>query len=595
MKNPYLYLLQTAWKYAEGRRWNFAFAYTSFVIANLILMTEPLVFAYFLNTIQIGGPKVLETSMLILGLYASLQFFFWIFHGFARVVERTNSFHITTNCRISLFQKTSELPLKWHKDHHSGEIMSRIDKAINAMRTFTSNGFVYIETIIRFVASIAAMSILFPWSGLSALIFGVIIMYLIFAFDKILINHQKEKNERWHKANAVFYDYVINIITVITLRLEKLAKNEVLRKIMHIFPIEKRYNIINEWKWFAISMGLAILNFVILALYVYQHLSAGETILIGGLVAIFQYAQRLRDSFFRFAWQYEDLVWHATDLRSLEPIIKSHEKLEKKGKKIEKMRDWNNIIIDKLSFKYEDEEHYIHTLKNIHVELKKGQKIAFVGESGSGKSTMMTLIRGLEDPDSLNLKIDGKEYASMRVLSDHVTLIPQEPEIFENTIKYNVTIGLRHSKKELDEVCKIARFENVLKRLPNGFKTNIKEKGVNLSGGEKQRLALARGLFAAKHSSIILMDEPTSSVDPENETKIYEGIFRKFKDQCIISSVHRLHLLPKFDMLYLFEKGEIVGSGSFDDLLKSNKRFQEIWKLYQDTLSQDNSSDSAYI
>ena len=106
------------------------------------------------------------------------------------------------------------------------------------------------------------------------------------------------------------------------------------------------------------------------------------------------------------------------------------------------------------------------------------------------------------------------------------TLIPQDPEIFDNTIEYNITAGLSHRVEDVEIAAEIACFSKVLARLSDGLQTDIKEKGVNLSGGEKQRLALARGVFAARDSSLILLDEPTSSVDPVNEAEIYRNLFR---------------------------------------------------------------------
>ena len=125
----------------------------------------------------------------------------------------------------------------------------------------------------------------------------------------------------------------------------------------------------------------------------------------------------------------------------------------------------------------------------------------------------------------------------------------------------------------------MAQLENVVGRLPKGIDTGVLEKGVSLSGGEKQRLALARGLLAAKDSDILLLDEPTSSVDSINEIRIHDNIFREFKDKTIISSIHRLHLLDKFDYIYLLSKGKIVGEGTFEEL-KSNPRFRKMWKKY---------------
>jgi ABC-type multidrug transport system fused ATPase/permease subunit len=114
-----------------------------------------------------------------------------------------------------------------------------------------------------------------------------------------------------------------------------------------------------------------------------------------------------------------------------------------------------------------------------------------------------------------------------------------------------------------------------------GVDTNIAEKGVNLSGGEKQRLALARGLFFARDSQLILLDEPTSSVDTYNERLIYTSVLSKFKDKCLVSSIHKLHLLDLFDRIYVLEGGKVVESGDFYQLLKRNGALARMWKHYQ--------------
>ena len=156
-----------------------------------------------------------------------------------------------------------------------------------------------------------------------------------------------------------------------------------------------------------------------------------------------------------------------------------------------------------------------------------------------------------------------------------MTLIPQDPELFNDSIGYNITLGIPTKKDEVLEVIEMAQFKNTLSRLPSGLSTNVLEKGVSLSGGEKQSLALARGLLAAKKSDIVLLDEPTSSVDSINEIRIHDNIFEKYRNKTIISSIHKLHLLPKFDYIYMFDKGKIVAEGTYGDMQK-NFQFRNI-------------------
>ena len=127
----------------------------------------------------------------------------------------------------------------------------------------------------------------------------------------------------------------------------------------------------------------------------------------------------------------------------------------------------------------------------------------------------------------------------------------------------------------------MACLNPVLELLSNGIDTDIRERGVNLSGGQKQRLALARALFAAKDSSILLLDEPTSSLDPVTEAIVYDRIFAGLPDTCIVSSVHRLHLLSRFDRIYVMDRGRIVEEGSFTELIAREGALHRMWAAQQ--------------
>jgi len=249
-------------------------------------------------------------------------------------------------------------------------------------------------------------------------------------------------------------------------------------------------------------------------------------------------------------------------------------------------KKWQEIFFKDISFSYNKENKIIH-LNDINLKIKRKQKIALVGESGSGKSTILSLIRGLYEIEAGEIYCDGKLLTKgINSINDCVTLIPQEPEIFDNTFKYNITMDLPTSEEELNKIISMSQLKSVLEKLPNGLDTKVTEKGVSLSGGEKQRLALARGLLAALNSDILLLDEPTSSVDSLNEIKIHEKIFDKFKEKTIISSIHRLHLLDKFDYIYLFSKGKIIAQGTFEKI-KENPAFSNMWKKYNKEKSID--------
>lgn len=152
--------------------------------------------------------------------------------------------------------------------------------------------------------------------------------------------------------------------------------------------------------------------------------------------------------------------------------------------------------------------------------------------------------------------------------------------MFATTIRENITLGIEYTDQHIKIFTDLARFTDVIEGLPKKLESSIVEKGVNLSGGEKQRLALARGLMASADKRIVLLDEPTSSVDFHNELEIYKNIFEAFPDKTIISSVHRLHLLSLFDQVYFFKNGKIIASGNFETLQKSSPDFQELWQKY---------------
>jgi ABC-type multidrug transport system fused ATPase/permease subunit len=431
-----------------------------------------------------------------------------------------------------------------------------------------------------------------PLFGTFALGLGALAVAIILVFDKPFIRTLDEVNEKEHVVSSTLFDGLSNVITVITLRLQARMEGTLLEKFGHIFPPFRKNTLVNEWKWFVTDMLVGLIYVVVIIGYVWQHWTPGETFLLGGLVTLVGYVERFTSVFHNVAYLYTDVVRYATDVRTAMLIPEAYAAQHLPESQAALPEDWKLIEIQGLHFSHYAEEaaaaaggmRRMAGLDGVNIRLERGKRVALVGESGSGKSTLLAVLRGLYmAAPGCRVRIDGIEQPEgLALLSDHVTLFPQEPEIFENTIEYNITLGLPHDAREIDGICRQVHFTEVAAQLPKGLQSHIVEKGVNLSGGQKQRLALARGVFAARDSDLVLLDEPTSSVDPKTELRIYEELFREFSDKVMVSSLHRLHLLRHFDYIYVMDQGRIVSEGTLQQLLSGSPAFRELWE-HQET------------
>ena len=581
MKNPYLAMLGTAWLYARQEKRQYVLVYILFMLANIIGAMHPLLFGWFVNVIQQQNASVPDVAGRYAVAFVGLKVLEWAFHGPARVMERRLAFNLSRNFLHELYHQTLHLPVSWHKDHHSGATINRINKAYNALKSFFQSGFTYLHALSKFVFSFGAMLYFSPLFGLIGVALGALTVYVILRFDRPFIRALDETNEREHAASSNLFDSLSNIVTVITLRLESRIEESFAGKITAIFPPFMRQVKINEWKWFVASMLVALIYVVVATGYVYQHYTPGQVFLIGGLITLLGYVNQFTSVFNDVAFQYTQIVQFNTDVQTAHSIGQAYAQHERNTQHVFLPDTWRTIDLSGLTFSHSkdtDNQRKTPALHAVSIRLERGKRIALIGESGSGKSTLLTLLRGLYAPEpGLSVQVDGVEMDGLRAIANTVTLFPQEPEIFENTIGYNITLGLPFADDEVMKVCRTAHFADIVKHLPQGLETNIQEKGLNLSGGQRQRLALARGVLAARTSDIVLLDEPTSSVDPKTEFDIYRNMLDEFRDKAVVSTLHRLHLLPMFDYIYMLQDGQIVDEGTFVYLREHSPIFDAMW------------------
>tara|TARA_Y100000780_G_scaffold230679_1_gene253452 strand:+ start:263 stop:2002 length:1740 start_codon:yes stop_codon:yes gene_type:complete len=236
-----------------------------------------------------------------------------------------------------------------------------------------------------------------------------------------------------------------------------------------------------------------------------------------------------------------------------------------------------NVKFLNVSFKYNNKEG--HVLNSINLNIEGGRMTSLVGHSGAGKSTILNLIPRFYDRISGDILIDGSSIytATISSLRKNISLVSQDTTLFDDTIKNNIAYASPDAEdKDIIEAAKLSFSEEFINKLPNKYNTLIGENGVRLSGGEKQRLSIARAML--KKSSIVLLDEATSSLDAETENKIQEAINYLTKNRTTLVIAHRLSTILNSDKIYVIDNGKVIDEGKHEDLIKNSKIYNNFYE-----------------
>ena len=237
----------------------------------------------------------------------------------------------------------------------------------------------------------------------------------------------------------------------------------------------------------------------------------------------------------------------------------------------------SSIKFQNVNFSYEIKEG--KTLDSINLKFDGGKMTSLVGHSGSGKSTIMNLIPRFYDIQSGEIVIDDQSIQKITIksLREQISMVSQETTLFDDTIKNNIKYGRENATDdEIYHVANLSFCEEFINKLPNKYDTLIGENGVRLSGGEKQRLSIARAML--KKSSIILLDEATSSLDSETETKIQEALDILTKNKTTIVIAHRLSTILNSNNIYLIDSGQVIDSGKHEELINKSELYKSFYE-----------------
>ena len=260
------------------------------------------------------------------------------------------------------------------------------------------------------------------------------------------------------------------------------------------------------------------------------------------------------------------------------PVIDEKSELQENKNSAEIKVNAGDVEFKNVSFKYEKERKN-NTLNSVNIKMLGGKMTSIVGHSGAGKSTILNLIPRFYDAISGDIEIDNQSIYNCTIssLRKNISLVSQDTTLFDDTIRNNIAYAnLDASQKEIEEAAKYSFASEFIEKLPNKYETIIGENGTRLSGGEKQRLSIARAML--KKSQIILLDEATSSLDAETENKIQDAINFLTKDRTTIVIAHRLSTILNSDKIYVIDAGKVVDEGTHDQLLANSKVYKNFYE-----------------
>lgn len=270
-------------------------------------------------------------------------------------------------------------------------------------------------------------------------------------------------------------------------------------------------------------------------------------------------------------------IWfsRANDLLKIVPTIEN----PKQEDLLSYPKHWREMRIENVHFAYGKG----HALADISLTIKRGESIGIVGLSGAGKSTLFKLLLDLYEDYEGNIFLDDRSLKQIdrKDYIDHVSIVLQDTELFNLSLKENIRISQTHdsdnSLEYINQTIRMAHLADVVKNLPEGLETIVGEKGVKLSGGQRQRVGIARALY--RKPDILLLDEATSHLDAHSEKQIQEAISEVKDKFTTIIIAHRLSTIQQMDKIVVMEKGRIIEVGTFHQLLKKNGSFSRMWKM----------------
>lgn len=483
----------------------------------------------------------------------------------------------------NLFKKILSLPIDHFEKRHSGDFMSRINNDVAvAEGAYSWHVMALTMSLISAVGSVSILLSVNKYLFLYAIGFGLINIVFNLAFVKPLRIISNKIQEKTSELIQRFSDIFAGAFIIRSFSLGNLIFQKFVEANMAVYNLSLKrvkYNSIlaayNYSQWWIFFLGLIMLG---------GYLILKDVLTFGNLMLSINMTGSLMWVFSSIGQFFTNLQSSLAGAQRIFEILDISEKDSEVGEiKTQPSLDipkeiYNSkvcIEFNRVSFSYNGDK---EVLRDISIIVPIFKKVAFVGESGSGKSTIFKLIMGFYKPQKGDISIFGRSISdyNTKELRRLIAYVSQEPYLFNSSILENIRYGNSNATdEEVIEAAKKANAHDFIVRLTEGYKTMVGEKGVLLSGGERQRIAIARAIL--KDAPILLLDEPTSSLDSESEEDVFKALNTLMEGRTVLIIAHRLSTIRDADIIFVIDDGSVIESGTHEGLLKLNGRYTRLY------------------
>jgi ATP-binding cassette, subfamily B, heavy metal transporter len=574
--------LQRLAPYIWQWRWRVLIALTFLVSAKLANVGVPLVLKELVDSLdlKVGDPRaVLAVPVALLLAYGALRMSVTLFTELREFLFYPVAARIARRVSLETFDHLLSLSLRFHLERQTGGVSRDIDRGSRAIHSLL-NYIIYniLPTLVEMALVITLLSAKFD-GWFAAITLGALVSYIAFTVTvtEWRTQFRRTMNEQDSKASTKAVDALINYETV------KYFGNEGFEQARYDENLQRleKASIKSQTSLSFLNLGQSSIISVAVVLLVWRAtvgvvngaMSLGDLVLVNALMI------QLYIPLNFLGVLYREIKQGMIDMEKMFALLGEHREIADAPDATPLVNRGGAVRFESVRFGYDPDRIILH---DVSFEIAPGQTVAVVGPSGAGKSTLARLMFRFYDVSGGRIVVDGQDIrkVTQKSLRASLGIVPQDTVLFNDTVEYNIAYGQTGAgRDEVEAAAKAAHIHAFIVSTPKGYDTMVGERGLKLSGGEKQRVAIARTLL--KNPPILIFDEATSALDSANERAIQAELQSAARNKTALVIAHRLSTVVDADQILVMEQGRIIERGTHAQLLELNRRYAEMWRLQQ--------------